>query len=99
MKNGDFPAARFQDRCSGHDCFPPRPNNQASNNVFINDRGAHRKTDSYPAHCCGSSCHTAILAEGSSSVFVNDLEAGRVTDPLSCGSAVIEGSPNVFIGD
>ena len=97
--SGDFAAARLGDRCSGHGCFPPRPNNEASTDVFWNDLGAHRQTDSYEIHCCGDSCHGGELAEGSSTVFINDLPIGRVTDPVSCGSAIIEGSPNVFFGD
>jgi len=44
-------AVRHTDICSGHGCYPPRPNNQASTNVFINDLGSHRLTDSWAPHC------------------------------------------------
>lgn len=91
-------AARLGDRCSGHGCWPPRPNAEASSDVFINGIGSHRKGDYWPTHCCGSSCHDSVLAEGSPTVFVNGKEKGRIGDPVACGSAVIEGSPNVFTG-
>lgn len=90
--------SRLGDNCSGHGCFPPRPNNEASSNVFANAIGVHRRTDSYVSHCCGDSCHTSVLAMGSSTVFANGLEVGRIGDPVACGSAIAEGSPNVFSG-
>jgi uncharacterized Zn-binding protein involved in type VI secretion len=39
-----------------------------------------------------------VLASGSSSVFINGKEAGRVGDPVACGSSVATGSNNVFAG-
>jgi uncharacterized Zn-binding protein involved in type VI secretion len=93
-----YPVARLHDICTGHGCFPSRPNVQASPNVFVNSRGAHRQTDAWNVHCCGG-CHSSILAAGSSTVFVNSLELGRVGDPVECGSQVATGSPNVFCGD
>ena len=90
-------AVRLGDICTGHGCFPPRPNIQASGDVFINGRGAHRQGDEWDSHCCGS-CHGGRLAAGSSSVFVNGRPLGRIGDPVDCGSAVATGSPNVFAG-
>lgn len=90
--------ARLGDKCSGHGCWPSRPNNQASTNVFVNSIGVHRKGDSWAVHCC-TTCHSSVLAEGSSSVFINGAECGRIGDPVACGSAVLQGSPNVFAGD
>jgi hypothetical protein len=49
-------------------------------------------------NCCGDSCHDSNLAEGSPTVFVNGKEMARIGDPVACGSAVIEGSLNVFCG-
>lgn len=90
---------RLGDLCTGHGCYPPRPNNEASSDVFWNGIGAHRQGDGWPQHCCpGAGCHTSVLAEGSSSVFVNGKQAGRIGDPVACGSAIAQGSPNVFIG-
>jgi uncharacterized Zn-binding protein involved in type VI secretion len=89
---------RLGDKCSGHGCFPPRPNDQASSNVFVNGIGTHRQTDHWPIHCCGDTCHTSNLAKGSSTVYVNGLQLGRIGDPVACGSAVAQGSPNVFAG-
>jgi uncharacterized Zn-binding protein involved in type VI secretion len=39
-----------------------------------------------------------VLASGSSEVFVNGKQAGRIGDPVACGSFVAAGSPNVFCG-
>lgn len=89
---------RLGDYCSGHECYPPRQNNQGSPNVFVNSLGWHRKGDHWPIHRCGKYHHEANLAEGSSSVFVNSTPAGRIGDPLDCGSALITGSFNVFCG-
>jgi uncharacterized Zn-binding protein involved in type VI secretion len=88
-------AVRKGDVCTGHGCFRSRPNAQASNNVFINDRGAHRLGDSWKKHCCDS-CHIGFLAKGSPNVFVNDKPLGRVGDPITCGSFCLQGSYNVF---
>ncbi len=38
------------------------------------------------------------IATGSSNVFINGFPAARVDDKLICGSFIVEGSPNVFIG-
>ena len=91
-------AARLADICTGHGCWPPRPNVQASPNVIINKRGAHRQSDNWAPHCCPPPCHGGILARGSATVFVNYLQAGRIGDPVSCGSFVATGSSNVIIG-
>ena len=90
--------ARLGDRCSGHGCWPPRPNNEGSPNVFANGIPVHRQGDGYEVHCCGSECHDSVLARGSSSVFVNGKQKARIADPVACGSAVVEGSPNTFTG-
>jgi len=91
-------AAQHTNICTGHGCFPPRPNNQASTNVFVNLLGWHRVGDTYEDHHCGKHWHGGFLADGSSTVFVNSKEAGRILDPVSCGSAVGRGSKNVFAG-
>jgi len=47
-------------------------------------------------HCCAGPCHDGVLAHGSPTVFVNGKEAGRITDPITCGDFVATGSPNVY---
>lgn len=94
-----MPAAhRLGDVCTGHSCYPPRPNIQASPNVFVNGIPWHRQTDAWAVHCCGPPCHASVLCAGSPTVFVNSLEAARIGDPVCCGSAAATGSPNVFAG-
>jgi len=38
------------------------------------------------------------LAAGSSTVYVNGAQLGYVGAPVSCGSSVASGSPNVYVG-
>lgn len=93
-------AARIGDWCSGHSCWPPRPNIEGSTNVYVNERNWHRQTDEWRVHCCpDNGCHGGFLSYGSSTVYVNSLQAGRIGDPVSCGSVVIMGSGNVYCGD
>ncbi len=92
------PATRLGDVCTGHGCFPPRPNDEASDNVFINGIGAHREGDHWVTHCCTIVCHDGVAVEGSATVFINGKAAVRIGDLISCGSASAEGSPNVFFG-
>ena len=89
---------RLGDVCTGHGCFPPRPSSSASSDVFVNGIAVHREGDSWSSHCCGASCHPGALASGSSTVFVNGKMIGRIGDPVDCGSAVAQGSSNVFAG-
>jgi len=91
--------ARKGDICTGHGCFPPRPNTQGSPDVFINGIAAHRVSDAWAAHGCGDCTpHGGSLAAGSATVFVNGLPLGRIGDPVSCGSSVAQGSPDVYAG-
>ena len=87
---------RLGDRCSGHDCFPPRPCISASPNVFTNGKGTHRVGDSWAKHCCGKHCHTGIAVNGSSTVLVNGKGVFRQGDLINCGSKGNECSPNVI---
>jgi len=94
----DFAVTRLGDNGTGHGCWPPRGNDQASSDVFINNIAVHRVTDHWPVHCCGPACHDSNLADGSGSVFVNNLSIGRINDAVACGSKVAEGSPDTFAG-
>lgn len=93
-----MPACRLGDMCTGHGCFPPRNCVQGSENVLTNNRPQHRQGDAWSVHCCGFSCHASVLAMGSSTVLVNGIPAGRIGDPVACGSMVMTGSENVIIG-
>jgi uncharacterized Zn-binding protein involved in type VI secretion len=73
-------------------------NDEASDDVFVNDIGWHREDDHWVNHCCAISCHDSYLLAGSSTVFVNDKQAARVNDPVACGSFCLDGSENVFAG-
>lgn len=86
---------RFGDICTGHGGFPPRPNIQASTNVFVNDKGVHRLTDKWAVHC-DVSCHDGRMAQGSNSIIVNGLSAAMVGYLIDCGSRAAQGSLNVF---
>lgn len=90
---------RITDCCTGHDACPPRPLNTASDDVIVNGLGAGRaQKDTYALHgCTDHSPHSAIISSGSPNVFINSKEAGRVGDPVSCGSRVRDGSDNVII--
>jgi len=93
-------AVRLGDTCTGHGCWPPRANIEASDNVFINGRGAHRVGDAWAAHTCPSipETHSSVQATGSETVFINGKPAARIGDSIACGSSNATGSNNVFIG-
>lgn len=92
--------ARLGDLCTGHEDFPPRENIESSSNVLINGKGVHRQGDAWAVHCNHTpTCHASILAAGSSSVFVNGRQIGRIGDPVACGSRIATGSDNVFAGN
>ena len=91
--------SRLGDQCTGHGCFPPRPNDMASGNVYVNNIAAHRQSDHWMTHCCpGDGCHDSTLAAGSSTVYCNNLQLSRIGDPVACGSTIAQGSGNVFAG-
>jgi len=95
-----MPAATRQgDTCTGHGSYPPRANDQGSPNVFINSTPAHRQGDHWVTHCNPTpSCHDSAAQSGSSTVYVNGQQLMRIGDPIACGSACAQGSPNVFAG-
>lgn len=74
---------------------------EGSHNVFVNSIKWSRQSDKNTVHLRpGSPCppHAAPITTGSSSVFVNNLGAGRVGDGVTGCTAVAAGSPNVFAG-
>lgn len=42
---------RLGDKSCGHSCYSQRPNDEASNNVFVNGLGVHRVGDHWITHC------------------------------------------------
>jgi uncharacterized Zn-binding protein involved in type VI secretion len=92
-----MPVHRLGDLCTGHGCYPPRPNAGASPNVFVNSLGVHRVGDPWKSHCC-LGCHGATQASGSPTVFANGRPLARIGDSVSCGSRNQTGSGNVFAG-
>lgn len=91
-------AARLNDICSGHGCYPSRPNISASEDVFINDLGAHRVGDIWDVHAC-EDAHGGVTITGSEDVFVNDEPLARIGDQVDCGSFILEGSEDVLINE
>ena len=74
---------------------------QRSNDVFVNDTGISRQGDNNTVHLLpGLPCppHSASIAVGSPTVFVNDKGCGRVGDAISGCTSVATGSSNVFAG-
>ena len=72
-----------------------------SPNVFVNDIAWSRQTDVNTPHLlpppvCPT--HAAGIATGSTTVFVNDLGAGRVGDGISGCTSVAAVSENTFAG-
>jgi uncharacterized Zn-binding protein involved in type VI secretion len=90
--------ARLGDKCTGHNGYPARANDAASDNVFVNNKGVHRQDDHWVTHCYHNSCHDSKLSAGSGTVFVNNKQCGRVGDSIACGSSIAQGSSNVFSG-
>ena len=74
-----------------------------SSDVFANNIGISRQDDHNTGHllppdvppCPG---HTAPIAVGSTTVFVNNKGCGRVLDSITGCTSVAAGSPNVFAG-
>jgi uncharacterized Zn-binding protein involved in type VI secretion len=83
--------------CS-HKCIGPAQT--GSPNVDVNGRPALRVTDSGVHHrCCKANTWVAI--KGSTTVFINNLEAHRLGDAdQHCGGPgyMVEGSEDVLVG-
>ena len=90
---------RLGDICTGHGCWPPRPNVSASSNVIVNGIGAHRVGDAWAPHTCPAipETHGSVQASGSPNVIVNGVPVARIGDSIACGSSNASGSGNVII--
>jgi uncharacterized Zn-binding protein involved in type VI secretion len=98
-----LPATRIGDKDLVHCSVPTRI--QGAKTVFVNGRpwscfthinDPHLKPNPAPPPPC--IMHTKPIAKGSSTVFVEKLGAGRVTDPVLECTAVATGSTDVFAG-
>ena len=72
-----------------------------SGDVFANNIPVSRQGDNNTGHLLpGSPCpsHSAPIAVGSTTVFVNNKGCGRVGDSISGCTSVAAGSSNVFAG-
>lgn len=93
------PATRIGDADVTHCSGPFRA--QGSPNVNVNGIPWSRQGDHNTVHLkpCGVCCpHTAPIAVGSGTVFVNGKGAGRIGDAISGCTNVAAGSPNVNAG-
>lgn len=71
--------------------------------TMVGGRGEIKKDVDFPAAgedtaICSKEPKPPKIAQGSSSVFINNQPAARQGDKLECSAAIVEGSPNVFIG-
>jgi len=92
---------RLGDNSTGHPhCFPARPNVEASGDVLVNGKGAHRLGDGWDVHgaCVLHSPHGGVAASGSATVLVNGQPVCRIGDAISCGDQMAEGSGDVIAG-
>ncbi len=74
---------------------------EKSSDVFVNNIGVSRQSDNNTTHKRpGSPCpnHSAPIATGSATVFINNLGCGRIGDAISGCTSVAAGSPDVFAG-
>lgn len=55
----------------------------------------HVKGNAWEPHTCPDipETHSAVLAKGSSFFDINGMDVGRITDLVSCGSHIAEGTP------
>ena len=85
---------------------------QGSPDTFVNNLAVHRKTDRWTPHACDhGNTYYGILLEGAPTHFTNNLNTGRVNDPIlrfkkisgpvpfQAGVAKVKkGSPDTFVG-
>lgn len=96
MVNG---AVRLGDKCDGDaGAHPPRGNDEASTNVFVNNKGSHRLGDHWPDHS-DLPGHESTAGTASPNIFVNKKKKCRIGNIVNppCGATMAEGSSNVFV--
>lgn len=71
--------------------------------TMVGGRGEIKKEVDFPeagedTALCDKENKPPRIAQGSSNVFINNQPAARKGDKLECSAAIVEGSPDVFIG-
>lgn len=71
--------------------------------TMVGRRGEIKKDVDFPeagedTALCDKENKPPRIAQGSSNVFINNQPAARKGDKLECSAAIVEGSPDVFIG-
>jgi len=83
-----------------HDCQVPL-RAKGSPTVFLHGRPWSRMGDVNTVHIFGPKCkqsHAAPIAKGSSTVFINGVGAGRITDSVAGCTAVAQGYWDILTG-
>jgi len=81
--------------CSGMTRAEGSPNVRV-NSIPVSRQGDNNTSHLIPAVVCPP--HTAPIAVGSTTVFINGKGCGRIGDAISSCTSVAAGSPNVFAG-
>ena len=81
--------------CSGMTRAEGSPNVRV-NSIPVSRQGDNNTSHLIPALVCPP--HTAPIAVGSTTVFINGKGCGRIGDAISSCTSVAAGSPNVFAG-
>jgi len=81
--------------CSGMTRAEGSPNVRV-NSIPVSRQGDNNTSHLIPAAVCPP--HTAPIAVGSTTVFINGKGCGRIGDAISSCTSVAEGSSNVFAG-
>ena len=81
--------------CSGMTRAEGSPNVRV-NSIPVSRQGDNNTSHLLPAAVCPP--HTAPIAVGSTTVFINGKGCGRIGDAISSCTSVAAGSPNVFAG-
>ena len=95
--------ARENDTCTtgdGCDTTTSLDGNDASQNVYANDRRVERKGDSTFTHLIGTTVcapHTDTIKSGSDNVYVNNKSVARMGDDVDVAGNITSASTNVFV--
>lgn len=75
--------------CTGHGCWPPRPNSGKSDKFRVGGLGVVRVGDGWQAHTCPSipETHSSVQASGSGKFRVGGQSVARIGDGIACGSS------------
>lgn len=94
---------RIDDTSTGHGCFPPTKLVATPvTKTYINGKlaGVQGEACQFISHACGIQVHpqsARYISGGASKTKIEGKPAARIGDPIACGDACSEGSPNTFI--